>query len=250
MDVLATIANGSLRVDDFNCFVENNIMRVFVTQLSIALVACVIVSATSQRSAAGTIALEIEAGAIGTQEFGASLGIDFDVNSSIKITRLGVFDSGADGLGLDLGASVWSRDGDTGTELASLAFSTADPGELIGGSRFKNLADDLVLTPGSYTIVGYGYGVGEPNGNTAGPSAEQKTMNDGGGLITFVGGARFGDPGNPGSFPGSPDGGPENRYAAGTFEFEVVPEPAALTLLAFGALFLALFGLRRLGGNR
>jgi hypothetical protein len=51
-----------------------------------------------------------------------------------------------------------------------------------------------------------------------------------GGCLEFVGSSRFGD--DPNSFPSILDGGPENRYAAGTFYFEPYSSPSgpALTI--------------------
>ena len=61
------------------------------------------------------------------------------------------------------------------------------------------------------TIVAENYQAGEPNGNI--PLVW--TTDDGNGSVAFVGGGRFGL--SQGVFPTSVDGGPANRYAAGTF---------------------------------
>jgi hypothetical protein len=158
------------------------------------------------------------AGANGTQDYGGSLGHDFVVHSPIMVTRLGVFDSGADGLALPLVSQIWSRSGNSGTKLAELPFTTASPGTLVGSNRMKDLATPLLLGPGNYTAVGYGYGAAERNGNegTGGPFAAHKLLDTGGGAISFVGTGRYG---TAGQFPATADGGPANRYSAGTFEF-------------------------------
>ena len=56
----------------------------------------------------------------------------------------------------------------------------------------------------------------------------------GNGMLSFVGGGRFG---GFGAFPGTGDGGPADRYFAGTFRFAApaVPEPASVSLLLLGA---------------
>ena len=158
------------------------------------------------------------AGAGGTQDYGGSLGHDFVVNSPIVVTRLGVFDSGADGLALPLVAQIWSRSGNSGTKLAELSFTPASPGTLVGSNRMKDLATSLALAPGNYTVVGYGYGAAERNGNegTGGPFAAHKSLNSAGDAISFVGSGRYG---TAGQFPTTADTGPANRYSAGTFEF-------------------------------
>ncbi|MDE0569503.1 MAG: hypothetical protein OSB44_02405 [Verrucomicrobiales bacterium] len=157
-------------------------------------------------------------GTVGNQEFGGSLGMDFEVNSDIVVTDLGAFDSGSDGLFLPIMVEIWIRDGDSGIEvIASEAFDFDDGATLEGGHRFKALNNPVALEPGSYTIVAYGYGAGEPNVNASGQPAADFGMstNDAGGAITFVGGSRWGDAG---SFPPNNDGGPEQRYGAGSFK--------------------------------
>ena len=192
----------------------------------------------------------------GTQNFGGSLGMDFIVNSPIEVTQLGVFDSGFNGVGGGtLVADLWSRnDGgtplvpgdDTGIAIiASQTFSQGAPGTPVA-STFNGAAGNLmkpitplILNPGAYTIVGHGYGAGDSNGN-AGTGNNPIGTDNGGGLLTFVGNGRFN--GTAGAFPNSVDGGPANRYHAGTFEFQepaaAVPEPAT-----FGWALLALTGL-------
>ena len=164
----------------------------------------------------GVIAYANNAGNVGSQNYGGSLGLDFFVSQIISVTKLGVFDSGSDGLNRTITAQMWRRSGNGGTKLAELVFTPADAGVLVVGDRFKPLPTPLSLTPGDYTIVAFGYGSGEPNGNQGGPTSSAKSTDDGGEAITFVGGGRFGAAGQ---FPGTIDGGPANRYSAGTFEF-------------------------------
>ena len=172
-------------------------------------------------SQATAVAYGNAAGSVGTQTFGGALGMDFVVNSPVRVTDLGVFDSGSDGLSRTITAQMWSRSGNSGTRLVEERFTQSDPGELIGGNRFKSLSEPLELAPGDYTIVAYGYGSGEPNGNvgTGGPNASEKTLDDGNGLLSFVGDSRFGL--TAGAFPATVDNGPANRYSAGTFRFAV-----------------------------
>ena len=203
---------------------------------------------------AAFIAYEVPLGTAGNQAFGGILGMDFTVNSSLAVTHLGVFDDGSDGLNLDITAELWARndggtpndpfDDSSGSLLASHLFS-GNAEALIGGSRFFQLSSALSLDPGAYTIVAYGYGTAERNGNARAPGGGGDnpvwTTNDGGGALSFVGCSRFG--GLPGTSIG--DGvdtvngcGPANRYAAGTFMAAVpstaVPEPGTLVLLCIG----------------
>lgn len=167
------------------------------------------------------IAYVVPAGTVGNQAFGGVLGMDFDVNNPIIITKLGVFDDGSDGLKLPITARLWDRA--TQTELVAIEFTPEDPGELIGGSRFKPLPEPLQLDIGFQgTITAEGYGTQERLRNRLGnPANIVWTTQDGNGSIAFVGSSRWGL--TPGQFPDVVDEGPEARYAAGTFEFKTTP---------------------------
>ena len=169
-----------------------------------------------------TVAYQNLTGSVGSSSFSGTWGHDFVVNSTINVTQLGVFDSGADGLSRTLTAELWSREGNTGTELAQLVFTPGDPGMLVDSNRFKPLADPLELQPGDYTIVAHGYGANEKVGHegVAGPGSEFKVLNDGNGEISFVD-SRFGV--SAGVFPSIPEGSSSvNYYSAGTFEFTTI----------------------------
>lgn len=176
--------------------------------------------------ASGT-AYNVPASTVGTQGYGGSLGMDFVVTRAITVSQLGVFDSGSNGLLSTITAQLYTRNGNAGALVpgASLSFTPASPGTLEGGSRFKDLAAPIVLQPGNYTISAYGYSASEPNGNSGSPTWSTFS---GGGAISFVGLSRFG---TAGAFPATPDGGPINRYAAGTFKFTAPgdPNPPLLT---------------------
>ena len=177
-----------------------------------------------------TVAAEVAAGTVGNQSYSGALGMDFDVLRPVQVTDLMCFDSGSNGLSRTITVVLWSRDSkgtrlipgdDTqGAVLASLAFSAAAPGTLAGGQRVKPLPAPVTLPPGSYTIVAYNFGSGEPNGNSNAFAAGAHT---GDGAIEFVGTSRYGGasaPASPaGSWPATPDGGPAVRYAAGSFVF-------------------------------
>lgn len=179
---------------------------------------------------AASTAYSVGSGTVGTQAYAGSLGMDFDVIRPVQITELGCFDSGSNGLSRTITVVLWSRNqngtpGSTaddlpGTVLASEIFTAGSPGTLSGGQRFKALASPLTLPAGSYTILGYNYGSGEPNGNSA---VFNDATNTGGGALAFVGTSRYGVTAPPASvaasWPGSPDGGPAARYASGTFRF-------------------------------
>ncbi len=192
-----------------------------LAQSILAVGLLIVVSA--QQTAAQTISYTVPAGTVGTQNFNGSLGMDFDVNSDIEISRLGVFDSGSDGLSLPLRAHIYDRNNTT-APVVTLNFATGSTGALVDGSRFLDLKSSPLVLPAGFegTIVAEGYAAGEPNGNV-GTGSVAGTTDDGGGAISFVGNSRFG-PNN--LFPGAVDGGPANLYHAGTFEFQAATQSA------------------------
>ena len=177
-------------------------------------------------SAPSAIAYQVAGGTIGNQNYGGALGNDFDVNEPIEITRLGVFDSGSNGLATTLKAYVYDRK-NPASPLATLTFTPANSGVLIEGSRFLELASPLALPAGFQgTIVADGYSASEQLGNSFYPLP--LSTDDGGGLISFVGTGRFGT--DAGSFPTSLNSASAYSYAAGTFEFKATGSPGFTTV--------------------
>jgi hypothetical protein len=142
----------------------------------------------------------------------------------------------------------WAPNGDpgpggtaTGTAVGSpVAFSPSDPGTQINGDAF--LPDSITLQAGHYySVVAFN----DINYNSQGGPNPYTTENNLGGAITFEHYTLYGDQGAAAAaFPTIIDnwygGGPSDRYAAGTFAIQAVPEPAtlisgALMLLPFGA---------------
>ncbi|MDA7881751.1 hypothetical protein N9A94_05550 [Akkermansiaceae bacterium] len=180
-------------------------------------------------SSQGTIAYLANAGAVGNQtNFAGSAGMDFVVNDNIVITELGVFDSAGDGFIGELTVQLWQRNeagtpdffgDDSGDSvLAQLTFGPANRGLLRDGHRTQALTAPLLLTPGTYSIVASGFGINDPMGNQ-GQVNPPSLSNITDPAVTFVGSGRY--IGTPVTFPTNADGGPENRYAAGTFSFSV-----------------------------
>ncbi len=171
---------------------------------------------TNLTSAQPVVSYVVPAGTIGAQAFTGSLGMDFDLLEPTVISRLGVFDSGADGLSGTLNVRLYDRT-NTATPLATLTFSAADPGTLVGGSLFKDLATPLVLPAGFRgSIVADGFSAADPNGNT-GLQSLGWTYDSFNGSLLFTGSGR--NLATPGVYPTGIDGGPVNRYAAGTFTY-------------------------------
>lgn len=190
----------------------------------IAILAVCLAMAFPKAAAQDTIiAYAVPADTEGSQAFGGTLGMDFDIHNPILVTRLGVFDDNSDGLNLTITAKLWDRSiPGFPIELASIDFTPEDPGELIGGSRFKSLPEPIRLEIGFQgTIHAEGYGEGERLRNAGNPPNIVWTTNDGNGSIQFVGTSRYGT--TPQWYPDVVDSGVAAQYAAGTFEYETTP---------------------------
>ena len=203
------------------------------------------------------MAYQVPAGVVGNQTDAAtrSFGMDFNVTSALEVTQLGVFDSSQDGLVAPIEAAIYDRSTQAlASGVATFAAGSGPAsGTLLDGSRFLPIAP-LVLPAGfqgSIVVFGYGDGAsGELDGNSFGAATGTPTfpwtVNDGGGLLSFVGSGRFSDAGGVAiSYPPNIDTGPANRYAAGTFAFAAVPEPSSVLLSLVGAAAAALLLVRR-----
>ena len=171
----------------------------------------------------------------GNQDYGGSLGLDFTVNSPIFVTGLGAYDTGnpAQLIGQDAssGVTVYIAKLSNSTQIGpSVTFTPTNAGTQINADAFLSVPE-FVLPAGNYSVVAWN----DNNYNTNGPPNGTSTENTGGGLISFIGGGRYG---SAGAFPGTGDGGPTNRYDAGTFQFRGVPEPTSIAMaaIALGAL--------------
>lgn len=201
------------------------------------------------------VSYQVQTPQAGIQDFGGSVGMDFVVNEPVYISALGAFDADQDGFNLPITVDLYARnDGGTpndpsddsgGAVLASHTFSGSGEA-LVGGSRFAPLDSRLRLEPGAYTINAFGYGAAELLANGGGGFPIVRRTNDGDGALSFVGTSRFCFAGGPcTSFPTTPDTGPADRYAAGTFAFAPVPEPSTWALALCGIAATACCRLRR-----
>ena len=220
-------------------------MTKLLKQALLAAVAAGILGAVMPAAAQSFIALDSTRGT-GNQDWTGPLGMDFDVlASSIIIEQLGAFDSGQDGFASGVTVGIFDRNTQMLVPgLLPTVITTAST--LIGQSRYNDIAD-FVLPTGNYSIVAGGFLSGfsssDPNGND-GFFGPPPTINTGGGAIAFVGSARFGTSTTPFSYPTIVDGGPANRYDAGTFIF-AIPEPETYALLLAGLGMLGFVASRR-----
>ncbi len=200
-------------------------------------------------------AWDVSSAAVGNQwtkdDKGFNYGIcnDFEVLAPITVSQLGMFDSGGDGIqgSGSVIIQLYQASGKKGTLLLETAtFDAANPGELRGGFRFKPLPRPVTLWPGRYTFTANGFdetnlafNVTKPSNNTVAPRV---ILNDGGGLIRFLGCNRYHEKNSTlDRSKQEKNIGPPDRFAAGTFVFA----PAVLTSVPYAGDYNSLVtGLR------
>jgi len=163
-------------------------------------------------------AYSVQDGTVGGQQYTGSLGLDFQVVSSIQVSALGAFDSGGDGLKTIKPVALYQlNSAPTPPQLLVRGIVPTGTGIPYGGGfRWLTLDSSVVLNPGTYTIVADGFGNGDANGNS-GLTAFTGLMSAYTNLITYIGTGRFG---TALQFPTTLDSGPANRYLAGSFLYE------------------------------
>jgi hypothetical protein len=188
------------------------------------------------------------------QSWGGSLGMDFTVNSAISVDSMGVFNAAGNGVITGtLQVAIFTNNGDgTGTIVAgtqvSFAPGTYSTQDLVNDGPYdvyQALASSVILNPGNYSVVAVGFSGNDPNGNSGNPSGVGAVEGDTDGLITYTGSSRY-NQNQDGNlvFPTTIDGGPGNRYDAGTFEFSATPEPGTFGML-LSASGLLILGIRK-----
>lgn len=152
----------------------------------------------------------------------------FSLSQDIKVTSLGLYDTGVNLSSPLVGtyaASLWTADG---TELAFVAIASTDT--LVGDFRYAAI-DPLVLDAGSSYWVGIRYRVTDP-GNQKDTIAYQMTPEPDGGFVTasgvtYEGGATSDVLDYPTTITAS-------GLISANFQFEVVPEPSTYALIVSG----------------
>ena len=219
-----------------------NRTSILMTFATLALFVC-----ATARTSLGAIAYDNDTTAP-NQFYGNSLGLDFNVNKDIYVGALGAYFGNTisnlagvspNELGVDVGIYQFDSNASTWSLVSPLVhFTPSVYDSTVKGDAFINIPT-LHLSVGNYSVVAFN----DTNYNSNGSPNGTSTTNDDGGAITFVGGGRYGvDTVN---FPTIPDGGPTNRYDAGTFQYSTTPEPATLAIWGCGAFGFAVAAYRR-----
>ena len=197
------------------------------------LVAAAIAATAVAAPASAVVAYDTPAALNGNQSWGGTLGMDFRVNSAIRVTSLGAFDSLSNGITSDIFTAIFDASGAMVSPVVNFNGTTAAP-----GSSYASLAvTPFILAAGTYQVGSWGYNGADQNFNNNGPGGPI-TFNSFNGKLTALG-TRYAN--GPGGQATIPDAG-LTRYGAGTFTAVTVPEPAtwALLLSGFGMIGFAM----------
>ena len=164
-------------------------------------------------------------------------GFRFRAETDIMVTALGMYDFGADGLGVVDGYDVhlWT---DAGVELASVRIQPGTASPLVNGFRYEVIAS-IVLTGGNIYRLSVDYG-DDAAGSEFYYNPTSMTTDPNFTILATSGTAAtdltdFGLQGPNNAFPTA-----TNVPAIGpNLQFTVVPEPATALLLGLGLVVLA-----------
>jgi PEP-CTERM motif len=167
--------------------------------------------------------------------FSATVGWEFTLSDYIRVTSLGVFDSSQDGLVDSHDVGIWSSGG--GPALVTGTVPSGTSGTLLDQFRYTSVS--ALLSPGSYVIGAFFPASGDAAlGSAAGFSTAPDVAYDYVHYGLYAGGGSLTMPNNVGGAQAPSIFGPN-------FQFEVVPEPGALTLVGLGLAGLILVLVRR-----
>ncbi|MCW3100523.1 MAG: hypothetical protein JWL77_6141 [Chthonomonadaceae bacterium] len=138
-------------------------------------------------------AYDLATPAAGNDQYGATLGLQFTVNSPINVTSLGAFDAvnPLTGTAHTLNGTIITTIYDSLTQLPvaglTASFSSTSPGTLVGGYLYKPVggAAGIPLLPGNYVVAFTTVENTDPYGNSNFPSFTPPTYNEGGNVITI-----------------------------------------------------------------
>lgn len=176
----------------------------------------------------------------GVQSWSGPLGDDFTVGAQdIIVTKLGVFDDGANGLNRTITAYIYNFGGATPIPIGPIEFTTDNSSlDPVIPYRFRTLDSPVTLTAGaSYSIVAENYGPTERNHNTNEGSPAPVFSSSG----LTVGGGRYSS--TQGSYPHITG---TWHFGVANFEYSPIPEPCAFLIWSLlGALGIAVGWYRR-----
>jgi hypothetical protein len=185
-----------------------------------------------------TVIYDTPASTPGNQNWAGTLGLDFTVNAPVKVTSLGTFDSGKDGITSDIFVAIFDSAGSIISPVVSFN-GTANPG---GTAYVFQSITPFTLAAGNYQLGAWGYNNTDMNYNAGFvglPGAI--TFNSFGGKLTATGTRYANAAGGIGTIV---DVG-ATRYGAGSMTVANVPEPASWAMLLSGFALVGYAARRR-----
>jgi len=179
----------------------------------------------------------------GNQLFGATVGLDFTVNTSIIVNSLGAFDAAipathtAHALNGTIVTSIYNVTTQQLVPGLTESFSASSPGTLIGGYLYKDVngINGIALAPGNYVVTWTTLNNNDQEGNSTVGGYTAPVTNNGGNLIT-IDTAHFRFNEQNATFTGVsafPLNTTNGQLDAGTFTYTVnTPEPGTVSLFA------------------
>jgi hypothetical protein len=209
-------------------------------EATLAAIAAAALLAVAPISATAVPVTMHTAGTVFGNQVWNGVGLDFDVNPGpgIRVLELGVYDDGSDGISGGVTLSTVLFDAVTHTPLVQMSFTAGDAGMWAAHDYlFKPLDDPILLGPGRYTLVAYGFDQNnqEHNSSIGGPGP----IFQGGGAISFYQSVWGTGADLSAVYPMNTFGPTCPDYFDGpNMVFERVPIPGAALLGAIGAGFV------------
>lgn len=187
---------------------------------------------------AGTIVYDTPATTPGNQTWTGTLGLDFTVNAPVKVTSLGAFDSGKNGITTNIFVTIFNAAGTIVSPVVNFN-GTANP----GGTAyvFKSITP-VILSTGTYQLGAWGFNGTDRIYNAAFhvlPGAIN--FNSFGGKLTAIGSRYSGV----GAQQATLIDVAVAQYGAGTMTVAAVPEPASWAMLLSGFAIVGMAARRR-----
>ncbi|MEI6419407.1 MAG: PEPxxWA-CTERM sorting domain-containing protein [Sphingomonadales bacterium] len=209
--------------------------------MSLTIAATLLCGSTAAYAAAPTpLVYNLSPSVAGNQAYTDNLGLDFTVNSAFTVHKLGAFDDGSNGITADVFVGIWNLD--TQAYVTPLVNFNGSTAAAASAYALKGITP-VLLTPGHYSVVAYGFDTANLNFNTniSGQNGSSPIVfNSFGGRLSNVQ-SRYGGGANPSS--GSVFGF-ESAFAGGTLG---VPEPGAWAMLIAGMAMVGIAARRRNG---
>ena len=176
-----------------------------------------------------SVALDDEASEYSVVSETVTIGHPFEVTEYFRVTGLGVFDHGYDGLGTSHKVAIWTEEGLTVVAPTTVTGNQTSPSKSSLGEFVVVSIPHVVLSPGSYIIAGF-FEAHSDNGLAYGPYAtapgvsrtSDKTYVQASSDLIF-----------PTDYEIS-----ERTFVTFTGGLLYVPEPSLLALASFGLLFI------------